>query len=178
MTKTIFINAGHGGTDSGAVSKNGNKEADIAKKVCDILCKRLQLNWYPFIFYQQKKNYFEISRKENDSKSCVFISVHCNSATKPEAHGIEVLYKTSRGKEFAKITLDELVKATGLTSRGVKYRENLHVLNRTKAPAILIELAFLSNPIEEKLLIEKPEIFANAIWEAIKKFKEKNLISI
>ena len=50
--------------------------------------------------------------------------------------------------------------------------------NRTKAPAILIELAFLSNPTEEKLLIEKPEIFANAIWEAIKKFKEKNLISL
>ncbi len=178
MAKTIFINAGHGGTDSGAVSNNGNKEADVTKNVCDILCKRLELNWYPFVFYQQKRNYYEISRKENNTKSCVFISVHCNSVANPEAHGIEVLYKSNRGKEFAKITLDELVKATGLTSRGVKYRENLHVLNRTKAPAILIELAFLSNPTEEKLLTEQPETFANAIWEAIKKFKENNLISL
>lgn len=178
MAKTIFINPGHGGSDPGAVSKNGNKESDIALKVCQILCKRLELNWYPFIIYQQKRNYFEISKKENDSKSSVFISVHCNSAANPEAHGIEVLYKTPRGKEFAKITLNELVKATGLASRGVKYRENLHVLNRTKAPAILIELAFLSNPREEKLLIENPEKFANAIWEAIKKLKENNLISI
>ena len=74
---------------------------------------------------------------------------------------------------MATITQAELVKTTGLFNRGIKPRNDLHVLNRTKAPAILVELAFISNPTEEKLLNEKPEIFANAIWESIKKFKDK-----
>ena len=176
--RTIFINAGHGGADPGAVSKNGTKEADITKKVCDILCERLKLNYYPFVFYQEKNNVYQVSREENKTKSCLFISVHCNSATKKEANGVEVLYKSNRGKELAKIMQEELIKATKLYNRGIKYRDNLHVLNRTKAPAILIELAFISNPEEEKLLKNNPELFANAIWEAIKIYKTNSLISL
>lgn len=66
----------------------------------------------------------------------------------------------------------ELTKNLGLKNRGVKSSDNLHVLKRTKATAILIELAFISNEKEEKMLKEKPELFANAIWEGIKIIKE------
>ena len=66
----------------------------------------------------------------------------------------------------------ELINATGLTDRGAKPRKDLHVLNRTNAPAILIETAFLSNPEEETLLTLQPGIFANAIWEGIKRVKD------
>lgn len=174
----IFLNPGHGGTDPGACSKSGTKESVVATKVAGILEARLKLNGYPVQVYQQKKTYFEISKEENKSGATCFISIHCNSSTNLNAHGCEVLYCTgsAKGKELATITQAELVKATRLFNRGIKPRNDLHVLNRTKAPAILVELAFISNPTEEKLLIEKPEIFANAIWEAIKKFKDKNLI--
>lgn len=40
----IFLNAGHGGTDPGACSKTGTKEADITAKVVEILAARLKLN--------------------------------------------------------------------------------------------------------------------------------------
>jgi len=174
----IFLNAGHGGTDPGACSKNGTKEAEITAKVVSILEERLKKNYYPVETYQQKKEYFEISKKENSSGATCFISIHCNAAANPSAHGVETLYcsTSTKGKQLAQIMQDELIKATKLTNRGIKARSDLHVLNRTKAPAILIELAFISNPIEEKLLKEQPEIFANAIWEAIKIYNKKKLI--
>lgn len=175
----IFINAGHGGSDCGAVSKSGTKEADIALKVSNILIDRLKLNGYPITFYQQKKTYTEISNEENKSGATLFISIHCNSSVNSMAHGVEVLYNTYsvKGKQFAEIMQNELVKRTGLTNRGVKARSDLHVLNRTKAPAILVEMAFISNPAEEKLLKENPKMFADSIWEAIKIYNQKGMLS-
>lgn len=174
----IFINPGHGGIDSGAVSKSGNKESEINAKVADILLKRLKLNNYPVELYQQKKYLTEVSKAENKSGATIFLSIHCNSFSNPNAHGIETLYYSGseKGKEIARVFQSELIKATGLFNRGVKPRKDLHVLKATKAPAVLVELAFLSNPEEEKLLVEKPEIFANALWEAIKILKAKKLL--
>lgn len=172
----IFLNPGHGGTDCGACSKHGIKEADIALNIVNLLAQKLKLNGYPYCIYQQKNTYFEISKEENKSGATLFISVHCNSATSPNAKGVEVLYRTDSGKTRADIMQKELVKSTGLTSRGIKLRTDLHVLNRTKAPAILIELAFLSNEKEEKMLKENPEKFVQGIWEAIKIYNKEKLL--
>lgn len=174
----IFLNPGHGGTDPGAVGKTGLKECEVVAKVAKILEDRLKLNWYPVQVFQQEKNYTEISKEENKSNATCFISIHCNAATNTRAKGCEVLYQkySIKGGRLAEIMQKELIKVTGLSNRGVKPREDLHVLNKTKAPAILIELAFISNRKEEKLLKEQPELFANAIWEGIKAFKKEGLI--
>lgn len=168
----IFINAGHGGTDPGAVSKNGTKEADVTKIVSSLLACKLIQNGFNVEFFQQKKSFTEVSQAENTSKSDLFISLHCNSFTNENANGVEVLYypTSTKGKNCAQVVQNELIKATKLKDRGIKSRNDLHVLKRTKATAILIELAFVSNPNEEKMLKEKPEIFANAIFEGIKKY--------
>lgn len=174
----IFINPGHGNTDPGVVSKNGIKESDIAATIGTMLMNRLKLNGYPVQYYQQKNGYFEISKEENRSGANLFISIHCNGATSPQAHGVEVLYceGSQKGKELATIMQQRLVAATGLTDRGIKPRTDLHVLNRTKAPAILIETAFLSNTAEEMKLVYNPEIFVNAMWDAIKLYRVNKLI--
>lgn len=169
----IFINPGHGGTDPGAVSKTGTKESEISATIGQELAEKLRLNGYTVEVYQQKKDYFEISRQENKSGADLFISIHCNSSTSASAHGIETLYlpTSTKGKKVAEIMQRELVQATKLTDRGIKAREDLHVLKRTTAPAILIECGFISNPKEEALLKSKPNFFANAIFEGIKKVK-------
>ncbi len=174
----IFLNPGHGGCDPGAVSKNGLKEKDVAARVVKILEERLKFNGYPVQTYQEAKHFTEVSKEANKSGATLFISVHCNSASNSKAHGTEVLYYPTsiKGKELASILQAELIKATGLYNRGIKPRSDLHVLKATNAPAILAELAFISNPEEEKLLKEKPEIFANAIWEAIKLYKTRGLL--
>lgn len=169
----IFINPGHGGNDPGVISKHNIYESDVALIIGKILLNRLKLNGFSAVLYQQKEHYYEISKEENRSGATLFISIHCNGVENKEAHGIETLYceNSDKGKIFAEIFQNELVTATGLTDRGIKSRADLHVLNRTKAPAILVELAFLSNAEEEKLLVLQPETFANAIWEGIKKIQ-------
>ena len=169
----IFINAGHGGKDTGAVSKNGTKESEITKKVSSLLACKLIQGGYDIEYFKQKTSYTDVSQAENTSKSDLFISIHCNSAASASANGVEVLYypNSTKGKNCALEVQKELVKITKLKDRGIKARNDLHVLKRTKAVAILVELAFLSNPAEEKLLIENPDIFANAIFEGIKKIK-------
>lgn len=174
----IFLNAGHGGNDPGAVGKSGLKERDVTARVVKILEKRLKLNGYPVQIYQEKNHFTEVSKEANKSGATLFISVHCNSAVNPEAHGTEVYYypTSSKGKQLAEILQNELINATGLYNRGFKPSKVYHVLKATNAPAILAELAFISNPWEEKLLKEKPEMFANAIWEAIKIYKAKGML--
>lgn len=168
----IFINAGHGGTDPGAVSKNGTKEADITKKVSSLLACQLIQKGFNVEFFQQNKTLSEVSQVENSSNSDLFISIHCNSFSDSKANGIETLhYPTStKGIKLARLVQNELIEATTLKDRGIKARNDLHVLRKTKAVAILVELAFLSNPEEEKLLLDEPKIFADAIAEGIKKY--------
>ncbi len=168
----IFLNAGHGGSDCGAVSKNGLKEKDVCKKICDILAEILRKNGHFVIVYQELKSYFEITQQENKSGADLFISVHCNSFASQTVHGIETLYypTSTNGRRLADNVQKALVKLTGLHNRGIKARNDLHVLKRTKSPAILVECAFISNPSEEILLRDKPKLFADGIAQGIKNY--------
>ena len=174
----IFINPGHGGSDPGVCSRHNVFESDVALIIGKMLLNRLKLNGYPAVLFQQKEHYFEISKEENKSNATLFISIHCNGAISTAAHGVETLYYdgSKKGKQLAEIMQQQLVKTTGCADRGIKPRTDLHVLNRTNAPAILIETAFLSNENEEQKLVMQPEMFANAIWDAIKIYKTQNLI--
>lgn len=82
-----------------------------------------------------------------------FVSIHCNSAGTPEARGTETYcYKLGgKGEVLAKAIQAELIAVTGRANRGVK-TANYYVLRRTNMPAVLTELAFISNPAEERLL--------------------------
>jgi len=168
----LFINPGHGGEDPGAISASYNFEAIIVKEIANLLAEKLKKNGYSFELYQQKFNVYEVSKEENKGKYTHFISIHCNSAASRSAEGVEVLYckGSKKGAKYAQIMQDELVKLTKLKDRGIKERSEIHVLKATKAPAILIELGFISNPKEERLMLNKPQMFANAIFEGIKKF--------
>jgi N-acetylmuramoyl-L-alanine amidase len=174
----IFVNAGHGGTDPGAVSKNGTKEADITKKVSSLLACQLIQNGFNVEFFQQEKSLTEVSQVENNSNSDLFISIHCNSFTDRKANGVEVYYfpTSTKGLKCARIVQNELVDATTLRDRGIGSRNDLHVLKRTKAVAILVELAFLSNPEEERLLLDEPKVFADAIAKGVKKIISEKII--
>lgn len=89
----------------------------------------------------------------NDAKADYFISIHCNGVLDRTAHGTET-FVVGKGREAEKLATcvqNEIVSVTGLADRGVKVANYL-VLKETAMPAILVELAFISNPNEEKLL--------------------------
>lgn len=77
--------------------------------------------------------------KENAGNYDLSIELHLN-AFNGQAHGTEVYYKTEKGKPYAERVVKNLSQY--FTNRGAIKRDNLYMLNRTKAPAILIESFF------------------------------------
>ena len=168
----IFINAGHGGKDSGAVSINGFLEKDINKTVAGFLTNMLIQKGFNVEYYQQTESVNQVVEVEKKSNSDLFISIHCNSSDKPSASGVEVLYypTSGTGKAVAEIFSNSISEYMEIKNRGAKARSDLRVLSGTVAPAVLIELAFVSNPDEEKLLVDEPYGFASGIMKGIHKW--------
>lgn len=117
----------------------------------------------------------------NSVDADIFISVHCNSADNPAARGMEVY--TLPGDGPADKLAEEIVRAWESAFPGMIIRKdlsdgdsdkeaNFYVLRKTAMPAVLIELAFISNPEEERMLAgrEFQEAAAAAIAGGVKKY--------
>ena len=98
-----------------------------------------------------------------------FISLHINSFSLSSANGLELCYTThdTIGKELGTELIDALAEATGLCIRDPKLRDDLRVLRNAKMPATLLEMGFISNEGDAKLLDESPELFAQGIYNGI-----------
>lgn len=98
----------------------------------------------------------------NDAKADAFIRIHCDGSDIPEARGISVLYPGDRyiddidmlekSTVLSEVLLEEVVKATGAKSRGLVERNDQAAFNYCKVPCTLIEMGFLTNPEEDRLL--------------------------
>jgi len=170
----IMIDPGHGG-EPGAIGPSGVREKDINLLVAErlhLLLADAGIEAYMTRIGDEEVSLAKRAEKANNISADYFISIHCNAANSPTAHGTETYHYPGsvKGRALAQAVQQELVSATGLADRGVK-EANFYVLRMTAMPAILVELAFLSNPEEERLLID-PEFqtkCARAIWEGIKK---------
>ena len=168
----ILINAGHGGNDPGAVSKNNKKEKDITRIIASFLVGFLIDEGFDVEFYQQKTSVNEVVEVEKSSKSALVISLHCNSAVNSNASGVECLHYpgSGTGKAVAEIISRNVAEYLEIKNRGAKARKDLRVLSGTVAPAVIVEMAFLSNLAEEKMLVQEPYNFAGAIAKGVKEW--------
>ena len=152
----IFLDAGHGGSNPGAIAPTGLEEAtvnlDVTLRLGDILTARgYEVNYSRTT--NQDVSLAERARLANNWGANYFVSIHCNSATNPTYNGTESFYyrEGTTAERFAETVNTALVRQIGLKDLGVKAR-NLAVLRLTTMPATLVELAFLSNPREAQLL--------------------------
>ena len=148
----ICLDAGHGGKDSGACGAY-SKEKNIALTAAIYLGEELTKLGFEVMYTRTTDTYVKLidrARLANNRKADLFVSIHCNSAASAKAHGTETLcYEPCRVGELIQ---EALIKETGLTNRGLKTRKDLAVLNLTEMTAVLVEMAFISNPDEEDLL--------------------------
>ena len=179
MTKqTIVIDAGHGGTDPGAI--NGvYKEADAALVISYLLAEELIKKGYKAIMTRSDDTFIELYDRckiANYHNTDLFISIHLNASANKSAYGVETWCHTNsvKGNQFAGIVQNELIDELQARDRGVKQSASLCVLKHTKAPAILIETGFISNDNECKKLFdsEYQKQIVKAIIRAIDKFFE------
>jgi len=177
--KVIVIDAGHGGTDPGT-SGNGLVEKEIALdimlRVYDLLEKDSRVKVYATRVDDSYPT--NVSRAVMGNLSAdLFVSIHFNSVASAGPNGTEVLYMEratdSSGKLTSKIAAqmmqNYLISALGTTDRGIKSRPDLIVLNQSTIPAILVEIAFLSNEEDAKMITkeENRKLAAEAIYSAI-----------
>ena len=95
-----------------------------------------------------------------------FLSIHTNANVNPAINGTEayVYAVNTPSYELAVNIVNEIVRRLGTKNNGIYARPSLYVLRRTNMPAVLIELAYLSNEGDVALLADKPYEFAYAIY--------------
>lgn len=172
----IFIDAGHGGTDSGAIG-NPIIEKDFNLLVANKVISKLK-NYNCEVYHSRTTDkYVSLDDRvnlSNKNKCDCFISIHCNSSVNI-ATGFES-YSFTGSSSLQNNVHNEIIKVIGLKDRGKK-KANFYVLKHTKAKAILLELGFINNKNDCDVLNSKIDLIVNAIVQGIVKeydIKQKN----
>ena len=170
----ICINAGHapgGIPDPGAVNNiTGLKESDVTDDVAQLVQYYLQQAGYETLVVQENE-LRDITDSSNNWGANLFISVHCNAAENRSAQGTETFCHSfgGEGEKLATCIQTQIIDSISTVDRGVKAHSGLYVLRNTDCPAVLVELAFISNDEDEALLAskEKKDEFAKAIARGV-----------
>jgi N-acetylmuramoyl-L-alanine amidase len=156
----IFLDAGHGGSDSGA-SGNGLKEKDITLDIVLRIAEGLEVYSNAEVILSRSGDTYptldERTKQANNANADCFVSVHINSAPDARARGFESYIfngtKDAGTNALQNVMHQEIVNAAykGLEDRGKK-AANFAVLRQSKMKAILTENLFISNAADAKLL--------------------------
>ena len=158
MAKKVFIGAGHGGADSGAVG-NGLKEKDLNLAIA-LACNDVLIRHGLTVQMSRTKD--ENDELSEEIKECnafnpdLAIDIHNNAGG---GDGVEAFYHYGGGtsKTLAENVLAEIVKI-GQNSRGAKIRKNAQgrdyygFIRQTSAPAVIVECAFIDNATDIKII--------------------------
>lgn len=183
-TGLVVIDAGHGGSDPGAIGyDNGvadvyesNVNIDIAMKLYHLLNTQgvnvaLTRSSDVYLYLKDRAKY------ANSLDASLFICIHNNAATIDTAHGTMTYYYNSgedtsvedaygiSSKKLAQIIQKKMIEHGGRFDRGTADGSRFVVLNSTKMPAVLVECAFLSNDEEREIL--KTDSFRQKMAQAI-----------
>lgn len=172
-SKRIVIDAGHGGTDHGAIRGEINEKTitlDVAKKVQ----KELTKLGHHVIMTRTTDDYVSLQERVEtaaNEKGDIFVSIHVNSSVKPEIEGIETHYYHPESMGLAQSVHETLISNLKPFDRGL-FKSKFYVINHTEIPAILCEIGFISNEEERKLLVteKRKQETAKAIVEGVLKY--------
>ena len=172
--KTVIVDAGHGTPDEGAESSNGTTEAEtnlaIALKLqnlleqsgCTVLLTRSDENAIYDIDSKtlKEKKISDIHNRVkigNESSADIFVSIHLNKIPEQQYDGWQAFYKqgSEEGEKLATSIQESLGESIEKeNNRIAKTIENVYIINHVEIPTAIIECGFLSNPEEEKQLLD------------------------
>ena len=184
--KMIYVDAGHGGMDPGAIYKN-IKEKDINLEISKKLVKELE-NLGASVYMTRYADYdlsikntnsikrSDLSRRAlmiNESKCDLYISIHLNADLSPTWHGAQIFYDdvNEENKNLAEL-MQETFHKEMKSNREYKELTNIYLYRKVKRPGILVEAGFLSNTNERYLLSQNTyqQKIANTIIKGILKY--------
>lgn len=167
----IALDAGHGGSDPGAVYKGRQEKEDtldLTLAVGDIL-KKNGIDVYYTRTTDEYETPFKKATDANNSGADLFVSIHRNSSENPNQYsGVETLVYSDTGlKAEVARNINNQLEDAGFKNLGVDERKNLIVLKRTKMPAVLVEAGFINNDKDNYLFDEEFDSIAQAIADGI-----------
>ncbi|MGQ7884392.1 N-acetylmuramoyl-L-alanine amidase CwlD [Paenibacillus sp. WC2504] len=190
--KTIALDAGHGGPDGGASSKEGVIEKDINLAITLQLRDYLQQAGALVVMtretdtdladpgtkgYSKRKTEDLHNRADmiNEKNADMFLSVHLNSIPSPKWKGAQTFYYTNNpnNSNLAALIQLELKRNLENTDRIAKPADKtVYLLKTLKIPSALVEVGFLSNPDEARLLADEKyqKMVAAAIYQGVLRF--------
>ena len=158
MAIRIYIDQGHNpyGVNAGAEGF-GLREQDITYLVGAYL-------------YDLLSAYSSMKQRVDEAKEWgadYFLSIHVNANENPAIHGTEgyVYSDDSESYSLATVLVDSIVNRLGTTFNGIYARPSLYVLRRTPMPAVLVELAYITNYEDAMLLGTRQYDFAYALYQ-------------
>ena len=172
--KTIVVDAGHGIPDEGAESSNGTTEAQTNLKISLKLQNLLEQSGCRVILTRSDENaIYDLDSKTlkqkkisdirnrvkigNESSADIFVSIHLNKIPQVQYDGWQTFYKegSSEGEKLAKSIQSNLNEAIQReNNRIAKTIDNIYIIRKVEIPTTIVECGFLSNPEEEKLLLQ------------------------
>ena len=170
-----FIDYGHGGIDPGAIGGN-ILEKNINKLVGERVKFHLERHGQTVVLTRVNDESVSLQERVNiinKNKCDLGISIHCNSFSDTDVQGIETYTwgNKSREKLLANKVHKELINAKlYYKNRGLK--ESQFTILSPEIPCCLVELGFISNEIDRKLLLDNIENFAIAITKGLLGFYE------
>ena len=170
--KIITLDAGHGGSDPGAIGSDGTKEKNITlaitKAVKELLEKKgakvyMTRTTDVDVYGPNASDADELQARVNVGEkynSDLFVSLHVNSSVNKNVGGFSTYYypKTNNDLRIAKSIQDQLTANFGVDDLGVR-QANFYVIKRISMPATLVEMCFISN--EKELVLMKGKWFQN-----------------
>ena len=184
MSIKIYVDQGHNPVNPNAGAEgNGLREQDLVYTIGQELAERLRADpEYEVRLSRPTRdtqigtsNATSLAARVNEANrwgADYFISLHTNAASSASASGSEayVYDRNSRAFGFAQDILTNLTDVTGLRDRGVQARPGLYVLRKTRMPATLLELGFITNPGDAALMRDNPGLFAQGIYQGIREY--------
>lgn len=168
--KLIVVDPGHGGSDVGC-TRNGiyekNITLDVSKRVADLLEKK----GYEVVMTRDKDSTVSLQDRVAISEAAqpdIFVSVHVNSSNSDSPNGVETHYYKDNSLMLAKTLHASMLNHVSAKDRGL-FKSKFYVINHTTAPAVLMEIGFISNPSERAQLVSesRKQATAKAIAEGI-----------
>lgn len=154
----VILDASHGGNDSGGVGLLGTKEKDCTLYIVKSCKNMLEQRGINVKLTRENDEWVDGAKRSeiaNISNAKCFVSIHLNSSDDRRECGLEVI-SSNESKEVSRLCFDiltSLSSSSKLNSRGTKYSD-LILFKETQMPTAMVKLCFITNPREEKLLLD------------------------
>ena len=166
----IVLDAGHGGSDYGAI-REGVNEKDLTLDITQRVEAILRSKGYKIALTRNDDTYLSLEERVEFAEGAtpeLFVSIHVNSSVSSDPNGIETHYYHDYSKSLAEVIHKHMTKEINAKDRGL-FKSKFYVINHTTVPAVLCEVGFLSNDAERNELItdSRKQKTAKAIADGI-----------